>query len=169
MQIDLDKITPPPLVNSRCVECGALVPEEFQSCDAFLQFVLTDCYLKSAGPPPRLLIDTFAMQHPKRACKSAKSYAGHFAGLCCGVEYGGSEKVFAALQRWLNGPAEGIGLRRPQEPEYRGRLTIQHLYRVDVHSEFELRLWECATDVWDAYTSQHEIARRWIETALKYS
>jgi hypothetical protein len=168
MQIDLEKITPPPLVGSTCTECGALVPTEFQSCDAFLQSILMTKYLKTSSPLPRLLIDTFAMQHPKRACKSAKSYAGHFAGLCCGVEYGGSEKVYAAIGRWLNGSAERIGLTRPQEPEFRGRLTLQHLYGVDVREKFESRLRECAMDVWDAYSSQHEIARRWIETALKY-
>jgi len=128
MQVDPEKLTPPPLMNSTCTECSALVPAEFQSCDAFLLSVLTN--LKSA--PPRLLIDTFAMQHPKRSCKSAKSYAAHFTGLCCGVEYGGSANVYAAIQRWLNGPAERIGLARPQEPEYRGRLTLRHVYGVDV-------------------------------------
>jgi hypothetical protein len=163
MQIDVEKLTPPPLVNSTCTECSALVPAEFQSCDAFLLFVLTD--LESA--PPRLLIDTFAMQHPTRRCKSAKSYAGHFAGLCCGVEYAGSERVYAAIQRWLSGPAERMGLARPQEPEYRGRLTLRHVYGVGVQSNFEPRLREWATDVWAAYTAQHDIARRWIGTALK--
>jgi len=39
MQIDLDKLTPPPLVDSTCTECGACVPVEFPSCDAFLLFV----------------------------------------------------------------------------------------------------------------------------------
>ena len=163
MQIDLEKLTPPPLANSTCTECSALVPSEFQSCDAFLQFVLTD--LKSA--PPRLLIDTFAMQHPKRSCKSAKSYAAHFTGLCCAVEFAGSQKVYAAIQRWLNGSAERIGLVRPQEPEYRGQLTLRHVYGVDVRADFEQRLREWAADVWGAYTPQHEIARRWIGTALE--
>ena len=165
MQIDLEKLTSPPLVNSTCAECGTLVPADFQSCDAFLQFVLTD--LKSA--PPRLLIDTFAMQHPRRACKSAKSYAGHFTGLCCGVEYAGSKNVYAAIQRWLSSPAERIGLTRPQEPEYRGRLTLRHVHGADVQSNVEPRLREWATDVWAAYASQQDIARRWIATALKWN
>jgi hypothetical protein len=163
MQIDLEKTTPPPLVNSTCTECTALVPPECPSCDAFLMLVV----MKAAAPPARLLIDTFAMQHPRRSCKSAKSYAAHFAGLCCGVEYGGSEKVYIAIGRWLSGPAERIGLTRPQEPDYRGKLTLRHMYDVDVQADFEPRLREWAADVWDAYTSQHEIARRWIETALK--
>ena len=166
MQIDLEKLTSPPLVNSSCSECGALVPAEFQSCDAFMLSFLTGPR-GSASPPSRLLVDTFAMQHPKRACKSAKSYAAHFTGLCCGVEYGGSANVYAALQRWLDGPAERIGLLRPQEPAYRGRLTLRHVYDGGVEASFDTRLHEWATDVWEAYKSQHEIARRWIGDALK--
>lgn len=123
MQIDLKKITPPPLVNSTCTECGALIPAEFQSCDIFLQFVLTD--LRSA--PPRLLIDAFGMQHPKRACKSAKSYAGYFSGLCCGVEYAGSKRVYAALQRWLSGTAEHIGESVAIEVKAKSRPTKRDL------------------------------------------
>jgi hypothetical protein len=165
MQIDLEKQTPPPLVNSQCSECGALVPAEFQSCDAFmLSFLIGP--RGSAAPPSRLLIDSFGMQHPKRACKSAKSYAAHFTGLCCGIEYGGSQHVYAALQRWLDGPAERIGLVRPEEPAYRGRLTLRHVYDVDVEASFHARLHEWAADVWDAYAPQHEIARRWIAAAL---
>ena len=167
MQIDLEKFTPPPLVNGSCTECGALVPEAFDSCDVFMKSVLSG-YLKPAEPPPRLFVDTFAMQHPKRACKSAKSYAAHLAGLCCGVEYGGSEKVYAAIQRWLSNTTERIGLKRPQEPEHRGELTLRHLYGVDDRETFELRLQEYAKAVWNAYKSQHEIARQWVEDALNW-
>jgi hypothetical protein len=123
--------------------------------------------LKKLTPPPRLLIDAFAMQHPKRACKSAKSYATHFTGLCCGVEYGGSEKVYTAIERWLNDSAERIDLVRPQEPGYRGHLTLRQLYDADSPASFEPRQLEWGTDAWDAYALQHEIARRWIEAALK--
>src|SRR4029450_13016391 len=59
---------------------------------------------RSAAPPSRVLIESFAMQHPKRACKSAKSYAAHFTGLCCVVEYGGSQHAYAALQRVVGVP-----------------------------------------------------------------
>ena len=163
MQIDLEKSIAPPLIHSTCTECTALIPKEFESCGALLLFISKD--LKSVAP--RLLVDAYAMQHPKRACKSPKSYAGHLAGLCCGVEYGGSEKVHAAIQRWLSARADGIGLVRPQEPEYLGRLTIRHLYGVGVMSKSDPRLQEWAMDVWSAYASQHDIARRWVETALK--
>jgi hypothetical protein len=162
MQIDIEKTVAPPLVQSTCTECTALIPTEFESCGTFLLFILKD--MKSASP--RLLTDAYAMQHPKRACKSPKSYAAHLAGLCCGVEYGGSATVYAAIQRWLGARADDIGLVRPQEPAYRGRLTLRHLYGVGVMSKSEPRLHEWAMDVWGAYASQHDIARGWVETAL---
>lgn len=76
----------------------------------------------------RLIVDTGAMQHPKDGCKSAKSYAAHLTGLCCGLEYKGSKSVRAALQRWPNGSAEAIGITSPTEPDYRGMLTIRYVY-----------------------------------------
>ncbi len=114
----------------------------------------------------RLLIDTFGMQHPKRSCESAKSYAAHLTGLCCGVEYNGALSVQAALQRWLNGPAEAIGITRPTEPDHRGTRTIRYVYDVANETEFAARLHEWAREVWDAYSSQHELARNWVKEAL---
>ncbi len=96
----------------------------------------------------------------------AKSYAAHFTGLCCGVEYNGAPSVYAALQKWLNGPVEGIGITRPTEPEYRGALTIRNAYDIKSDAEFAARLREWAREVWAAYAPQHELARSWIEKAL---
>ena len=115
----------------------------------------------------RLFVDTFAMQHPQRSCKSAKSYAAHFTGLCCGVEYNGAKSLYAALQRWLNGPAEAIGITRPIEPDYRGALTIRYVYDAQTEAEFAARVREWAREVWEAYSSQHEIARNWIRKATR--
>jgi hypothetical protein len=67
----------------------------------------------------------------------------------------------------MNGSAEQIGLLRPTEPEYRGRLTLRLLYGIDSKEELERTLREWAEDVWEAYNAQHSIAREWIETALK--
>ena len=166
MRYDYEKLTPPELVNSKCVECGTEVPEEFQTCGEFFLSILEKTR-QQVGPYSltRLLIDTFGMQHPKRSCKSAKSYAAHLTGLCCGLEYDGAKTVYAAIQRWLNGPVEAIGITRPQEPEYRGKLTIRYIY--DAEAEIEYRLYEWAKDVWEAYSSQHKIARNWIKEAIK--
>jgi len=162
-----EKITPPPLVNATCVECGAQVPPAFDSCDAFMLSLSIDSRFRSGQRPNRLAIDAFALQHPKRACKSAKSYAGHLAGLCCGIDYAGSETVHHAVQQWASTSAERVGLVRPQEPELRGQLTVQYVSEAHDPETRNTRISEWASCVWNAYASQHNIARRWVETALK--
>lgn len=171
MPRDLSKFIAPDLVDSKCTECGAEVPAEFTSCDELFMSILTPLGFRWQGSPDvaalgRLVVDTFGMQHPKRSCKSAKSYAAHFTGLCCGVEYNGAKSVYAALQRWLNGPAEAIGITRPTEPDYRGALTIRYVYDAETEAELAARVHEWAKDVWEAYSSQHEIARNWIRKAI---
>jgi len=170
MPRDLSKFIAPDLVDSKCTECGAEAPAEFTSCDELFMSILTPLGLRWAESPDiatlqRLVVDTFGMQHPKRSCKSAKSYAAHFTGLCCGVEYNGAKSVHAALQRWLNGPVEAIGITRPTEPDYRGALTIRYVYDAETEAEFTARVHEWAKNVWEAYSSQHEIARNWIRKA----
>jgi hypothetical protein len=162
----------PPLVDQRCTECGALVPPEFSSCDELFMSLLTTIGMRQVDLPEgdplaRLFVDTFGMQHPARSCKSAKSYAAHLTGLCCGVEYGGAQSVYAALQRWLNGPVQAIGITRPTEPDYRGTLTVRYVYDAPSAAEFAARVHEWATEVWEAYSSQHELARGWIQKAMR--
>jgi hypothetical protein len=128
---------------------------------------MMDVDLPEGAPLARLFVDTFGMQHPARSGKSAKSYAAHLTGLCCGVEYGGSQAVYAALQRWLNGPVGAIGITRPTEPEFRGKLTVRYVYDASDDAEFAARVHEWARDVWEAYASQHELVRGWIQKALK--
>lgn len=172
MPHDLSKFIPPALVDSKCTECGAEVPDEFTSCDALFMSILTPLGLRGVESPDiaalgRLFVDTFGMQHPRRSCKSAKSYAAHFTGLCCGVEYNGAQSVYAALQRWLNGPVEAIGITRPTEPDYRGALTVRYVYDAKTAAEFAARVHDWAKEVWEAYASQHEIARSWIKKAMR--
>lgn len=171
MPRDPSKFIAPDLVDSKCTECGAEVPDEFTSCFELYMSILTPLEPKRAESPDiaalyRLIVDTGALQHPKGGCKSAKSYAAHLTGLCCGVEYNGSQSVRAALQRWLNGPVEAIGITRPTEPDYRGTLTIRYVYDAETEAEVAARAHAWAKQVWEAYSSQHDIARNWIRKAM---
>ncbi len=167
MKRDPEKFTPPPLVESVCTECGALVPSEFDTCDGFFLSVLLRSHEASVHPQLyRAVVDTYGMQHPARSCKSAKSYAAHLSGLCCSIEYGSSELVYAALQRWLNGPVENIGIARPSDLQFLGGLTIRYPSEALSDQEFEHRVREWGKDVWKAYESQHGIARKWMREAL---
>ena len=172
MPRDLSKWLPLPLVDSTCTECGAVVPPEFGSCDELFMSILRPLGMEGVDSPQaaalaRLLVDTFGMQHPQRSNKSAKSYAAHLTGLCCGVEYNGAQSVYAALQRWLSRRVEDIGITRPTEPEFRGALTIRYVYDAHTPEEFAVRLFQWAEEVWLAYSSQQEIARDWIRRATR--
>jgi hypothetical protein len=171
MPRDLSNFIAPDLVDSKCTECGAEVPDSYSSCDELFMSVLTPLGMREMESEDvsalrRLLVDTFAMQHPERSCRSAKSYAAHLTGLCCGVEYNGAKSVYAEIQRWLNGPVEAIGITRPTEPDQRGALTIRYIYDAKDDNEISARLKEWARVVWAAYASQHETARRWIKMAM---
>jgi len=61
-----------------------------------------------------------------------------------GVEYNGAQSVYAALQRCLNSPAKAIGITRPTEPDYRGTLTVRHVYDAEIEAEFAARVHEWA-------------------------
>lgn len=168
----LKTLMPPPLVDHHCAECGALVPPQLGSCDELFMSVLTplgmaQVDLPEGNPLARLLVDTFGMQHPARSCKSAKSYAAHVTGLCCGVEYGAAQSVYSALQRWLSGPVAAIGIVRPVAPEFHGALTIRYVYDAANEDERAVRLQVWARDVWQAYASQHELVRGWVEKAIR--
>jgi hypothetical protein len=163
-------ISPLP-VNSCCPECRGIVPADFRTCDAVFSAVLSRARdLGGAGAVDsrlfRVVVDVFAMQHPARSCESPKSYAAHLTGLCCAVEYGMSARVYASLQRWLNGRAEEIGIRRPWDLDRVGDMTVGDVHRETEPGVFEARVHEWAACVWAAYHLQHGIVREWFGTAL---
>ena len=112
----------------------------------------------------RLLVDTYALQHPARYCASPKSLAAHLMGLCWSVERGGNRAVGGEpLRAWLDGAAR---VRKPEIPSFRGRITIADVRSApDVASHVRsVELW--ARSTWEAYATLHETARDWIQRAL---
>jgi len=163
-----EKDIAPPLSDGCCVECGAEVAPLYASCDEMFMSILTNRipYDACGYRVRRMVVDGYAMQHQKRSGKSAKSYAAHLTGLCCGVEYNGSESVYAAIQQWLNGKVEDIGISRPSDIESTGSTTIRYVNDAPTNQEVAERVSEWVGDVWRAYESQHAIAREWIKEAL---
>jgi len=103
------------------------------------------------------------MQHTERYCRSAKSYAAHLARLCCGLEHNGDYKVYEAIQKSLNGT---VAFEKPEAPINRGQMTVADLLAASCVEEHTRLVKQWAASVWEAYASQHDIARRWIEAAL---
>jgi hypothetical protein len=71
-----------------------------------------------------------------------------------------------AVQQWLNGPRR---LPRPGHaaPRQRGVLTIIHVHGAADPEDHVRRVREWAFSTWEAWRDYHQVARQWIEQALR--
>jgi hypothetical protein len=148
-----------------CEGCGTPAPGGTAGCQSMFEELLARDFSDVAYfSVHRLLVDTYALQHPERYCVSPKSLAAHLMGLCWAMERGGGRSIGSeALRAWLDGPAR---LQKPEIPSHRGKLTIADVRSTpDVAAHVRaVDLW--ARSTWAAYASLHETARAWIEQAL---
>jgi hypothetical protein len=161
-----------PMNSAHCPDCGAPVAGGRAGCQA-LYDALAVPGSGALGGPNRLggmrrdlAFDAYCMQHPDTYCRSAKSYAAHLTRLCCGLEYGGDPQVYRAIQRWLNGV---VPLEKPEMLAERGQMTVADLQAASSPQEMERLGQAWAEDVWEAYASQHALARQWIQIAVSSS
>jgi hypothetical protein len=150
----------------RCEGCGLEVEGGTAGCQAaFDQFRARETTeLATSYASTRLTVDIYCLQHPDRYCVSAKSLAAHLTGACWALEREGDERGLSLLQRWLNGRVE---LQKPPIPTFRGELTIADLTRVEDATAYLAVLDRWARSTWAAYASIHEVARRWIDQAIR--
>ena len=113
----------------------------------------------------RLALDTYCMQHVETYCESAKSYAAHLTGLCCGVEHPGDQKLYWQIARWLEGPAT---IEKPAVLDARGRQTISTIVNLS-NDTFRTAVRQWASSVWVAYESQQYLARTWLAEVLRHA
>lgn len=151
----------------RCTECGAALAGGSAECRAAMEELLArDFSDPTYFRVHRLLVDTYALQHPQRFCVSAKSLAAHLTGLCWLLEHDGSKAVGSrALGRWLNG---NPGIEKPAIPEHRGEITIADVRgaaNAKAHGE-AVEHW--ARSTWEAYAPLHSLARSWVRQALAH-
>jgi hypothetical protein len=148
----------------RCSECGGPVAGGRAGCQALWDEMMarsvTDLRYRGAY---RLAFDTYCMQHVDTYGVSAKSYAAHLMGLCCGIEHRGDPAVYDLIHRSLNGrPA----LARPASPVARGSITLIEVAAAPDPDHHARRVRAWAQDVWDAYAPHHELARALLAAAL---
>jgi hypothetical protein len=142
-----------------CPSCGARIGGR-PGCQA----VFDDLVAKAWESPGRasvhnLLVDAYAMQHTEEYGRSAKSFAAHLAGLCCGVESSAERELYWAIPRWLDGAAR---VTRPVDIGDRGRITIDDVREPANDADYPELVRKWAGDVWAAYADQHAIARDWL-------
>ncbi len=148
-----------------CSSCGLAVAGGIEGCQRLFESIgLREYEDMRFARYHRVVVDVYAMQHPDRYGRSAKSFAAHLTGLCAWVEdEAGAPSVNSAVQRWLSGPAP---IKKPSLPPTYGAVTIRELVDSDDPVAYGdvLRRWARAT--WGAYEPLHVTARAWIATAL---
>jgi len=111
----------------------------------------------------RMMVDTYALQHPDDFCASAKSLAAHLTGLCAALEYPSHPTILRVLLRWLDG---GATLVRPALPAARGALTVAEACGAPDAGTVVAAADRWARATWEAYAPLHPLARRWVAEAL---
>jgi hypothetical protein len=111
----------------------------------------------------RLLVDSYALQHLDPYCRTAKELIYHIASMCCGLEFGGSAAIYAALQRSIDGPFRGD---RPTPRRHLGDFTITSVSEAVTDADRVEHIEAWARSVWDAYSELRNLGRDWIERAM---
>jgi Family of unknown function (DUF5946) len=153
-------------VSEACASCGLVIAGGTDGCQRLFESIgLREYEDMRLGRYHRTVVDVYAMQHPDRYGRSAKSFAAHLTGLCAWIEdEGTAQSVNALVQRWLSGPSP---IQKPAVPPRYGAVTIRELVDAEdlVRYGEALRRWANAT--WDAYASLQVTAREWIATARR--
>ena len=140
------------------------MPSGTEECQAiFHAFVARDFSEALYFRTHRMLVDTYALQHPDTYCISAKSLAAHLAGLCWFMHNEGGRALGPeSLHRWLSGRTDLI---KPSLPAARGVLTIGDIDPGAEPDEYAAAVERWARSTWAAYQPLHSVAERWLSDA----
>ena len=148
-----------------CAGCGLRIAGGTDACQAlFEELSARDFSDIRYGRVHRMAVDAYALQHPDRYCISAKSLAGHLAGLCWSFEFGGAEPVDRAFRAWLS---TNPPLVKPALPTTRGALTIADVRGAPNPVAFAQAVDRWARSAWDAYADLQPMARAWLERVVE--
>ena len=158
---------PSTTIATSCPECGAPVLGGRDACQRLFDEVLAREFGDYRyARVHRLTVDVYSLQHPAEYMRSAKSYAAHLTGMYVAIEEDVMAETNRAVQQWLNGPRR---LPRPGDaaPRQRGVLTIIHVHGAGDPEDHVRRVREWALSTWEAWRDYHQVARQWIEQALR--
>jgi hypothetical protein len=150
--------------NDACSSCGLAAAGGMEGCQRLFESIgLREYEDMRFARYHRIVVDVYALQHPDRYGRSAKSFAAHLTGLCAWLEDEASaQSVNASVQRWLSGPSP---VARPPLPASYGAVTIRALIDAQDPVAYGAALREWAYSTWNAYGSLHPTAKGWIVEA----
>ena len=147
-----------------CAGCGLTVAGGTDGCQRLFESIgLREYEDMRFARHHRIVVDVYAMQHPERYGRSAKSFAAHLTGLCAWIaNEGDAQSINTAVQRWLSGPSP---IERPALPASYGAVTIRDLVAAHEPVAYGTALRRWAGSTWDAYAALQTTARQWIALA----
>ena len=156
-----------------CFSCGALVPEtdgpshEYMlsspGCWAVYGRLLARDYGEYNYPPVhRLVVDTYAVQHPGKPVRRAiQSVAVHLIGLYLSLEKGiEPRQVTEAIGRATRFSDGFVWLEPPPRP---GRLTVVDVVATRTLEEYDRLGREWASSAWESWAAHHARIREWAQ------
>ena len=148
-----------------CPGCGLITPDGARGCRAmFDELTLRQWERPVAYRVRRMMVDSYALQHPDESCVSAKSLAAHLTGLCAALEHAEHPRILQVLLEWLD---RSPALTRPALPAARGTVTIAEAHAAPDAPRLLAAADRWARSTWGAFASLQPQARRWVEEALR--
>lgn len=148
-----------------CTGCGMAMFKATDCQNMFEAALVRDFGDYRYAKVHRLLVDTYALQHPDRYMRSERSFAAHLTGMCAALEHDEAPHINRAVQRWLdNSPTIQ---RHGKIPRFKGDLTIEHISTASDPDEHIRRVKEWALSVWSAWSQHQNSARVWIDEAVE--
>ena len=116
----------------------------------------------------RLMHDVYAIQHEEQYCGRYRGLIAHLGGVCLALEFGGQERDYRALQKYIERdlfndkpypPEPGI-------PEARGSITVVSLRELNEAERLASGVDRWARSAWQAYQGLQPLARDWVKDAI---
>lgn len=147
---------------TKCSCCGALVPDDYESCAAMFQAVLAREYSDPAcGEAHLFTVDAHALQHWEE--HGPRSNAFHLMRLCWLLEHGGNPSIRQVRKggRAFYDVREETYRHFPflAPPTSRGALTVLSLLLAQTPEEHAQRGRAWGQCVWDTWSAHHTWAR----------
>ena len=154
----------------KCSGCGYPGGDRQACQDAFTDVSLRVRALAWTGSMStwRLMHDVYSIQHEEDFCGRWRGLIAHLGGVCIGLEYDGTERIYRALQKFIERdhlkdepypPAPGI-------PDDRGAITVASLKDLQEPVLLVDGVDRWARSVWMAYEKLQPLARDWVKTAI---
>jgi hypothetical protein len=158
-----------PSVTIPCPGCGHA--EGREACQELMNDVaLRVRALAWTGSLPtwRLMHDVYSIQHEEEYCGRYTGLIVHLGGVCWGLEHGGKENGYRALQKYVESLpfADASYPPDPGIPADRGAITVANLRDANEPERLAAGVDRWARSTWLAYASLQPLAREWIAAAL---